>query len=282
LKNLTRTALPCLLAAGSMILGFSTFSAATAGDVPTASTDNMGPVVAAGFPGLPGLRGKGKGKAKAEAAAPVPPPEPNPDLRAGLQCIDGLVPGDVQVGVMREYDVKEGMNTSQRTGFLDRKPADVSNGCFLGELQPAGCFAFTVDQKKYEALGNSNDWQVQCVYSDDPGAGAIENKDEYPYQVDSMPGKAMMLLCGHTEGDGYECDEGNNSGRSGVWQKKMEAQGKQQLGFCTQVYSKQSLPYIDNTHDDGKYASGRWVYCQYYNKQSKKNLFGYEFLQTSR
>lgn len=287
MNNLTRNAIPCLLAAGGLVLSFSTFNSATAGDVPEVSADNIGPVAAAGIPGLFGkgkakAKGEAKGKAKGEAkgaakATAAPAPEPNLELRAGLGCIDGFLPTDVQKGTMREYDVKEGMNVSQRSGFMDRAPVEMTNGCFLGELKPSECFAFTVKSEKYAALGNSNDWEVQCVYSDDPGAGAIGNKDEYPYSVDRMPGKAMMLLCGHSEGDAYECDEGSNSARGGVWQKKLEATGKEQLGFCNNELTKQSV-----TYDTDQYPSGRWVYCQYYNKQSKKNLFGYEFLQTTR
>ena len=108
-------------------------------------------------------------------------------------------------------------------------------------------------------------------------AGVIENKSEYPYGVDNMPGNEMMLMCGHSEGEGYECAEGSNSSRSGLWQEKLKADGgKQQLGFCAGDYAWQEVSYRD---DVAKYPAGRWVYCQYYNTPSKKSMFGYEFLQ---
>ncbi|MCO4770067.1 MAG: hypothetical protein KDA24_08570 [Deltaproteobacteria bacterium] len=276
---INRFTLPSLLAAGGLFLGFSASNNAVARDaapevaVPTQNAEGT----LAQFK-IPGLGKKKGGKAaKEEPAKAAPPPEPNPELRAGLECIDGLTPMDVQRGVRREYDVKEGMSTDQRTGFMDREPVEMTNGCFLGELQPNTCFAFTVNEKKYTELGNSNDWSVQCVYSDDAGAGALENKGEYPYQVDSMPGKEMMLLCGHTEGDGYECAEGSNSARSGEWDKKLDKEGKIQLGFCINTKAYQELSY-----DKDDYPSGRWAYCQYYNSKTKKNMFGYEFLQTHR
>ncbi len=206
---------------------------------------------------------------------PAPAPEANLELRAAISCIDDLVPGDVTRGVMRDYDVKEGMKTSQRSGLMDREAVELSNTCFLGELQPRDCFALTVNEEKYTSLGNSNDWEVQCVYADDPSSGAIGNKSEYPYSVDRMPGKAMMLMCGNPDGDPYECAEGSNSARGGLWKEKMTAQGKVQLGFCAGEYAHQELPNYD--HKD--YPGGRWVHCQYYNNTSKKSMFGYDFLQ---
>jgi hypothetical protein len=279
LIQLNRSPFLLLVAAGGLSAALSAPAPAQAGDAsPVAAKASEGsePIAAGGLQGPFGK--KGGGAAKEEAAkAPAAAPEPNQDLRARLQCIDDFKPTDVQGGVVRDYDVTEGMSVSQRTGFLDRKPQEMTNGCFLGELQPPSCFAFTVDSEKYAALGNSNDWELQCVYSDDPAAGMITNKEEYPYSVDRMPGNQMMLLCGHGEGDAYECDGGSNSGRSGVWKEKLEKEGKEQLGFCVNEYVKQSVVY-----DTAAYPGGRWVYCQYYNKQSKKNLFGYEFLQKTR
>lgn len=285
-----RYTLPCLLAAGTMIMGFSalTTATATAGDaeVGEASAED-GPMAQAGLGGLLKKKGKTGAAKETKATAPAPAPEPNTALREGIKCIDDLTPTDVQSGVVREYDVTEGMSVDQRTGFLDRQPVEMTNGCFLGEIKPTECRSLTVNEDKYDSYGNSNDWEVQCVYSDDPGAGMITNKDEYPYAVDRIPGGQFMLLCGHAEkdaaGNEYPCDSGSNSGRAGVWKEQLAADGgKEQLGFCVNEISKQSLTYIDNTHDDGKYAGGRWVYCHYYNKQSKKALFGYEFLQKAK
>jgi|GEM_PF-2540363 len=279
---INRYTLPSLLAAGGLVLTLSATNTATAGDTapaietPTQNAD--GTLAQFRIPGLTKKKGDKADKgAKGEPAKAAPPPEPNLELRAGLQCIDGVKPMDVQRGVKRDYDVKEGMSVDQRSGFMDREPVTMTNGCFLGELQPNTCFAFTVNEAAYTALGNSNDWAVQCVYSDAPGDGALENKGEYPYQVDNMPGKEMMLLCGHDEGDAYECAEGSNSSRSGEWDKKLDKDGKIQLGFCINT-----KPYQELSYNKDDYPSGRWAYCQYYNSKTKKNMFGYEFLQTHR
>ena len=224
-----------------------------------------------------GSGGSDSGDSDSGGAEAAPAPEANLELRSAISCIDDLVPGDVQRGVMGDYDIKEGMKTSQRSGLLQREPVEPSNTCFLGELQPRECFAITVNEEKYKSLGNSNDWEVQCVYSDDAAAGALENKSEYPYNVDDMPGKAMMLMCGNPAGDEHECAEGSNSARSGLWKEKMVAEGKVQLGFCAGEYLYQEL-----TYDHKAYPGGRWVHCEYYNNTSKKSMFGYDFLQRVR
>lgn len=209
-----------------------------------------------------------------EKVADVPDPEPNPELRENvLSCIDGFQPQDVQLGRVGKYKFTEGVSTKERTGFLDRQPLEMTNGCFLGVLQPEQCVAMTVDSKKYAELGNSNEWEVQCIYSDAPGEGAIKNKSMFSYSVDRLSPYYFMFMCGHDQGEGYECAEGSNSMRGIKWREKLEAEGKEQLGFCINRVAYQELSY---KKDD--FPKGRYLYCQYYNKQTKKSLFGYEFL----
>ena len=211
---------------------------------------------------------------KEEAVADVPAPEPNPELRETvLSCIDGFAPQDVQIGRVGKYKFTEGVNTQERTGFLDKKPLEMTNGCFFGVLQAEQCVAFTVDSKKYAELGNSNDWDVQCIYSDAPGEGAVKNKSMYSYSVDRLSPYYFMLMCGHDQGDGYECAEGSNSMRGIKWREKLEKEGKEQLGFCINRVAYQELSYKKQD-----FPKGRYLYCQYYNTKSKKSLFGYEFL----
>ncbi len=137
MRTLVRSPLFSLLAAGSLSLVLSAPQSAQAGDssTPTAANEGSELLAAGGLGGLFGKKGAAKGAAKAEAeAAPAVAPEPNADLRAKIQCIDDFKPTDVQSGVVREYDVTEGMSVSQRSAFLDRKPQEMTNGCFLGEL----------------------------------------------------------------------------------------------------------------------------------------------------
>ncbi len=191
--------------------------------------------------------------------------QPNPELRQTLlQCTDAKI-SQVEHGYVKDYNVTEGLSTTTYSGFIERENVSVTHGCFVGELESNQCAVMQVDTDAYEAMGNWNDWQMQCVYSDRPQAGAIESKDSYPYKADYIALKAMLYKCGHDQGDQYPCHEGNNSTRSGVYQKQY-LKDKTQLSVCA------------NTAWDAP-AKGQYVYCQYYNKQSKKSLFGFEFLQ---
>lgn len=206
----------------------------------------------------------------------APEPEPNPELRKTLlKCNAEVKPKDVQSGVVGPYKFTEGMKTEERTGFLERQPLEMSEGCFLGELSPSQCVSWTVDEKKYAALGNSNEWEVQCVYSDDPSAGVIRNKNEFPYKMETLNPYYFMLMCGHDQGDSYECMQGSNSIRGGKWRDKLKAQGKLQMGFC----APKSVMYQEVAYDYKKFPKGRWIYCQYFNKKTAQSMVGFEFKQ---
>ena len=111
--------------------------------------------------------------------------------------------------------------------------------------------------------GTSNNLKMQCVYSDKPSTMATA---EVPYKADNVPLNYMLLKCGHDQGDGYACDDGSNSSRSGKY-KKQNLNGKVQLSVCGTRYHQ--VP-----------EGGQHIYCQYYNKKSKKSIFGFEFNQT--
>ena len=227
--------------------------------------------------GAGGTGGAGGEAEQKQDLSNIPDPEPNAELRKSLlKCNSSVTPGDVLSGRVGEYKFTEGMNTDERTGFLDRKPIEMTDGCFLGEFKPGECAAWTVNEENYKALGNSNDWEVQCVYSDDPGAGVIKNKGEFPYTLDRMNPHYFMLMCNHDQDESYQCHEGSNSARGGKWREQLDAQGKVQLGFC----APESLVYQETSYEDKDYPKGRWVYCQYYNKQSNESMAGFEFLQT--
>jgi len=216
--------------------------------------------------------------AKEEVEEPVveaPDPEPNPALRESvLQCIPGLAPKDLMLGRVGKYKFTEGINTSERTGFLDRQPIEMTNDCFIGELQPEQCVAFTFDEKKYAELGNSNEWEMQCIYSDDPQAGAVKNPNERPSQdAEDMSPYYFMLMCNHDQDSSYACHEGSNSMRGIKHREELEKKGKQQMGFC--INKKM---YQEVTYDVTQYPKGRYMYCQYYNKKTNKSAFGFEYL----
>ncbi len=210
-----------------------------------------------------------KDAAEEVVEAPAPTPEPNPALRDSLSCSSVAV-GDVQIGKRAKYEYSQGMAKKSMDGFIDRRSAEVSDGCFLGDVAPGECAVFTVDHKSYYDLGNSNEWETQCVYSDAPEAGLITNKDVYPYKMTGwVQNKDMILKCGNNQGDDVACDDGSNAMRGGMWQKKLDAEKKDMLSFCNH-------PVRSSDPDD---SSNRYVFCQYYNTRSKTALVGFEYLR---
>jgi hypothetical protein len=216
--------------------------------------------------------GGGGSDSSGAAAADVPDPKPNPEIvDKMLSCIPDLKPKDAQFGKVAKYEFTDGMKTDDRTGFIEREPVEMSNGCYLGAMQPEQCVALTVDTAKYKELGNSNKWEVQCVYADDPSAGMIKNKNMYPYTLDRMKPQYFMLMCNHDQDESYECAEGNQSKRGGLWRDKLKAEGKTQLGFCV----NRKL-YQETDYEDKDFPKGRYLYCQYYNTTTKKAAFGWQ------
>jgi len=207
------------------------------------------------------------------APTPVPEPQPNPELRKGLQCVD-FKPFDIQLGYREDYKVKIGMATETRGGFIKREKATLTDGCMLPTLKPSQCAQMLVDKAKFDALGNSNDWKVQCVHSDAPDQGVITNTDQFPAVVQPGPVdyKDMILLCGHDQDPSYACNPGSNSARGGEWQKVMDAKKAIQVSVCA---------FADGGLPDKAFPKGRYVYCQYYNKTSGKSLIGFEYLRAS-
>jgi hypothetical protein len=132
-----------------------------------------------------------------------------------------------------------------------------------------------VDQAKFSALGNSNEWKVQCVHSDAPDEGVIKNPDMYPAIIQPGPVdyKDMVLLCGHDQDPSYPCNAGSNSARGAEWQKVLEAKKAVQVSVCA---------YPADTTDAKAFPKGRYVYCQYFNTKSGKSLLGFEYLRTPR
>lgn len=192
---------------------------------------------------------------------------PSADLVNMTRCTD-LKLDSVVTGNMGDYTFQQGFSKEKRSGFIKRKPGKVSNGCILPSLQSRQIAYMEVDSKAYEAMGSSNDWQMQCLRSDKPSAGALtekESRTEAPYHTDVLQGKDVLLFCGNSEGVD-ECAEGSNSQRSGKWSKKLKARGKTMLSV--HAFTSTLAP-----------AGGEKIYCQYYNKQSQKSLFAFEYLR---
>jgi hypothetical protein len=192
---------------------------------------------------------------------------PDSSLISMTTC-SSLKPENITIGKSGTYTFQKGFSKEKRTGLINRKPGKLSNGCILPSLNSREIAYMEVDTKKFKALGDSNDWSMQCVKSANPSAGTVadkEGKTETPYTVNYLSGKDMLLFCGNSEGI-EECAEGSNSARSGKWKKKLESNGKTMMSFLANTST-----FAPN--------QGEKLYCQYYNQSSGKSLFAFEYLR---
>lgn len=212
---------------------------------------------------------KGKSASATSLASPSLEGGPDDTLTSMTNCTN-FKPGNIIIGKSGTYTFQKGFTKEKRTGLINRKSAELSNGCILPSLQSREIAYMEVDTKAYEA-GGSNDWSMQCVKSANPSAGAVgetEGKTEYPYTVNYLTGKDMLLFCGNSEGV-EECSEGSNSNRSSKWKKKLQSKGKTMLSI------------LANTSTLAP-EQGEKLYCQYYNQSSGKSLFAFEYLRLKK
>lgn len=196
---------------------------------------------------------------------------PSKELTKFTQCA-GLTLENVTVGRLGNYEFQQGFSVEKRSGFIDRVPGTVSDGCFLPSIKSRQIIYMEVDTAKYKKMGSANDWEMQCVRSNAPGAGAVgsdEPKSEYPSKVSYLAPKDYLLHCGHDIANANECGEGSNSDRSGQWDQDLKSRGKTMLSVHGNT-STLAPP------------SGEKLYCQYYNKATRKSLFAFEYLRTRK
>lgn len=192
---------------------------------------------------------------------------PDKSLIELTQCTN-LKLSNIIVGNNGNYTFKKGFNKEKRSGFINRIKGKVSNKCVLPSLKPMKIVYMEVDTKKFKAMGSSNDWSMQCVKSNNLNDGAVndsEPKGEYPYKVNYLAGKDVLLHCGNSENI-KECAKGSNSSRSGAWDKKLKSRNKTMLSVLA---NKSSLAA----------KTGEKLYCQYYNSKTEKSLFAFEYLR---
>ncbi|MGB3455524.1 MAG: hypothetical protein WBA35_04125, partial [Litorimonas sp.] len=186
------------------------------------------------------------------------------------QCDPSLRPSKIVYGKRGDYTFSQGMSTETRTGFIDRREMNFESGCILPNLETNDIMYLEFDEAKLRASGYPNAYETQCVKIDDRAYGAVnvtETASEYPYR-DNVLGEALLrLACGNSEGIS-ECTNGSNSDRASAATQDLKARGKTYLSF-------QMLPTRRGTTP----KSGERLYCQYYNKDSGKSLFGYEYFR---
>lgn len=207
---------------------------------------------------------------KAETSAPAAAVRGKPaaSLTSMVNCT-ALKPTNIVVGNMGNYTFQDGFSSEERSGLINRTPASLTDGCILPSIASRQIIYMEVDTAAYKAMGSSNDWSMQCVRSANPSAGAVgqdEPKTEYPYTVDYIAGKDMMLHCGNSENID-ECAEGSNSSRSGAWDKQLKARGKTMLSIHGNASTLAPV-------------GGENLFCQYYNSKTREGLFAFEYLRT--
>ncbi len=209
--------------------------------------------------------------AEVEPAVPNADSQPNPELRQGLQCA-GLNPVSVTIGRIGSYDVRQGLATETRDGFLDRRDASLSDPCFLENLEPGECAVFRFPKEAYEGLvDDANDWKMQCVSSDDVSAGTIP-MSFHDYSDDRVSARYKMLLCGHSLGEEYECMDGSSGVRGGAYRDRLEEQGFVEHSFCAH----------HSAEDPGDELVNAYVFCQFTQLSTGKVLFATEYRRTAR
>ncbi len=194
--------------------------------------------------------------------------EPSSELTSLTSCV-GLELTNILIGELGDYTFQQGFSKEKRSGYINRRSVSAKGGCILPSLKPRQIAYLEVDTRKFNAMGSSNDWSIQCLRSNNPSAGAVtenEPRTEFPYRTNVLSGKDLMLHCGNSEGVA-ECAEGSNSHRSGEWDKLLKTKGKTMLSVLAQTSTLAP-------------AQGEEVYCQYYNKQSGKSLFAFQYLRT--
>lgn len=209
-------------------------------------------------------------EAKNDTAAPAVMGKPAASLISMVNCTS-LKPTNIIIGEMGNYTFQDGFSSEERSGLINRKSASLTDGCILPSIASRQIIYMEVDTAAYEAMGSSNDWSMQCVKSADPSAGAVgqdEPKTEYPYTVDYIAGKDLLLHCGNSEGID-ECAEGSNSSRSGAWDKQLKARGKTMLSIHGNTSTLAPV-------------GGENLFCQYYNSKTREGLFAFEYLRTRK
>ena len=238
-----------------------------ASDLLKGTTNN--PIQQTKQPEASGSQVSNQAKKSSSAGQPALESGPGNNLISFTKCA-GLSLSNIMTGELGNYTFQQGFSQEKRGGMINRKPGKVNKGCILPSIYSHQVIYLEVDTKSYEALGNSNNWEMQCVKSASPSAGVVgksEPKTEYPYKVNWLSGKDVMLHCGHNEKHVEACAEGSNSSRSGQYKKLLQARGKTMLS-------------IYGTASTLAPAHGEKLYCQYYNKPSGKSLFAFEYLRT--
>ncbi len=188
-------------------------------------------------------------------------PDPSAKLTSITQC-SSLKLSNVVIGQLGDYTFQQGMSKEERSGLINREDVTPKNGCILPGMGTGDAVYMEVDKKQFEAMGNSNDWQLQCI---DSKTGEQEDRTSLRPSMGNISGKDMMLHTGNSFGY-TPTASGSNSSRSGAWKKHLDSRGKVMISFNFPAY------HMDNGTDN---------YCQYYHKPSGKSLVAFQWRRSA-
>jgi hypothetical protein len=181
-----------------------------------------------------------------------------------FSCHKKLRPKKVVIGKRGYYEVKKGLSTSKRSGFVERKKLKVKRGCFLGSLQSDQCVVMYFDRKAFKKHRGSSA-RVQCVLSDDPSK-VIKSSQQ------GALGRSMKAISGYEfllfapNKTGYASSTGHNSQRSRALEDANKKKNLIMKSFCV----PRALTRFSK-------SIGKKIYCQRYDSKTDTVLFATEF-----
>lgn len=188
-------------------------------------------------------------------------PNPSSDLTSITSC-SSLKLSNVMIGQLGDYTFQQGMSKEERSGLINRENVTPTGGCILPGMGTGDAVYFEVDKGQFEAMGNSNDWQLQCI---DSKTRAQEDRTSLRPSMGNVSGKDVMLHTGNSFGY-TPTATGTNSNRSNAWKKNLDRRGKAMISFNFPAY------HMDNGTDN---------YCQYYHKPSGKSLVAFQWRRSA-
>lgn len=204
------------------------------------------------------------------STAPDPELQPSAELRSSMDCL-GARPVRVESGTIADYTWRNGFETTDQPGFLERKDvtAAFASDCYLDlSADPTAerHYLLTFNRSDIPELGAG--YEMQCVRSQNPGAGVIKTGAYSPVFMNRIQPK-HILLRGPND-TGYDSVDGENNGRrSDIYKARMEEQGLIQFGIKAEQ--------VRATND----AIGETAFCAFMNTSTGKTLFATEYVVTT-
>ncbi|MXP47357.1 hypothetical protein GRI43_08130 [Altererythrobacter luteolus] len=164
-----------------------------------------------------------------------------------LNCAN-LGIGNAFVGRDGKYTFSKGISTEERSGLIERRDVQATNGCLYSGLAVGDVLYVEVDKAKYD----KHAYSIQCVSYD--GSEQLDNVNGP--RINNYKGKDVMLHTGHSLG--YEpTATGSNSQRSGAYDALLNKRGRTMLTFN-----------FGALHTD---KSGTDFFCQWFNDKTGKS-----------